>query len=263
MQDQPLVPGQQYLLRTGAKRTPCTVRRVRWTVDVNTLETAPADTLRLNEIGRIEVECEEPVVVDAYRQCHGTGSIILVDRLTNATSGAGMVRLTTEAGVRRAHWETRALETLEQPGERPSLVTPEERARRWRQQPATVLIYGAPKSGKTRAAHALERKLFDEGHAAVLIDGQAIRRGMSKDLGFSDEDRSENLRRAAEMAKLLNEQGFVVILSMVAPQEDARQRAATLIGKERFVALTPDADGRVDADAVLRLVSGASPGSQA
>ncbi|MBL9141648.1 MAG: sulfate adenylyltransferase subunit CysN [Phycisphaerae bacterium] len=258
MQDQPLVPGQQFLLGTGAKRIPCTVRRVRWTVDVNTLETCPADTLRLNEIGRIEIECDEPVVVDGYRQCHGTGAIILVDRASNATSGAGMVRLPTEAGARRAHWETRALESLEQPGERPSLVTLEERARRWRQNPGTVLIYGPPKSGKTRAAQALERTLFDAGHAVVMLDGQAIRRGMSKDLAFTDEDRSENLRRAAEMAKLLNEQGYIVILAMVAPQDEARQRAAALIGKERFLAMTPDEQGRVDTDAVLQAFVGAN-----
>ena len=236
MQEQPLVPGQQYVLRTGAKRTTCTVRRVRWTLDVNTLESHPADTLRLNEIGRVELETEERVVVDGYRQCHGTGSLILVDRMTNATSGAGMIRLPTEAGSRRAHWETRALETLEQPEDKPSFVTAEERERRWRQKPRTILVYGPPGSGKTRTAHELERKLFDQGHAAVVIDGQALRRGLSKDLGFSDEDRSENLRRAAELARLLNDQGYVVILSMVAPQAEARERARELVGAERFVA---------------------------
>ena len=236
MQEQPLVPGQQYVLRTGAKRTTCTVRRVRWTLDVNTLESHPADTLRLNEIGRVELETEERVVVDGYRQCHGTGSLILVDRMTNATSGAGMIRLPTEAGSRRAHWETRALETLEQPEDKPSFVTAEERERRWRQKPRTILVYGPPGSGKTRTAHELERKFFDQGHAAVVIDGQALRRGLSKDLGFSDEDRSENLRRAAELARLLNDQGYVVILSMVAPQAEARERARELVGAERFVA---------------------------
>ncbi|MFO0782221.1 MAG: sulfate adenylyltransferase subunit CysN [Phycisphaerales bacterium] len=236
MQEQPLVPGQQYVLRTGAKRTTCTVRRVRWTLDVNTLESHPADTLRLNEIGRVELETEERVVVDGYRQCHGTGSLILVDRMTNATSGAGMIRLPTEAGSRRAHWETRALETLEQPEDKPSFVTAAERERRWRQSPRTILVYGPPGSGKTRTAHELERKLFDQGHAAVVIDGQALRRGLSKDLGFSDEDRSENLRRAAELARLLNDQGYVVILSMVAPQAEARERARELVGAERFVA---------------------------
>jgi bifunctional enzyme CysN/CysC len=234
MQTAPLVPGQQLLLRVGTKTTPCSVRRVRWCVDVNTLATAPADTLRLNEIGRVELETEERVAVDGYRDCHGTGAVVLVDRMTNATAGAGMVRLPTETGARRAHWETRALESLEKPGDRPSFVTPQERARRWRQEPRTILFYGPPGSGKTRSAHELERALFDEGHAVVVLDGQQVRRGLSKDLGFSDEDRGENLRRAAELAKLLNDQGFVVILAMVAPDAKARAKAMEVVGAERW-----------------------------
>jgi bifunctional enzyme CysN/CysC len=234
MQEQPLVPGQRYLLRTGTKTTPCTVRRVRWLLDVDTLETSPAESLRLNEIGRVQLECEERVVVDGYRDCHATGALVLVDRLTNATSGAGMVRLPTEIGARRAHWETQAAETLERADAKPSLVTAEERERRWRHAPRTVLIYGPPKSGKTRAALELERQLFDAGAAVVVLDGQALRRGVSKDLGFSDEDRSENLRRAAEIAKLLNDQGFTVILAMVAPDPGARARAKALIGEGRW-----------------------------
>jgi bifunctional enzyme CysN/CysC len=234
MQEQPLVPGQRYLLRTGTKTTPCTVRRVRWLLDVDTLETSPAESLRLNEIGRVQLECEERVVVDGYRDCHATGALVLVDRLTNATSGAGMVRLPTEIGARRAHWETQAAETLERADAKPSLVTAEERERRWRHAPRTVLIYGPPKSGKTRAALELERQLFDAGAAVVVLDGQALRRGVSKDLGFSDEDRSENLRRAAEIAKLLNDQGFTVILAMVAPDPQARARAKALIGEGRW-----------------------------
>jgi bifunctional enzyme CysN/CysC len=234
MQEQPLVPGQRYLLRAGTRTVPCTVRRIRWLLDVDTLATAPAESLRLNEIGRVQLECEERVVVDGYRECRGTGSLVLVDRLTNATSGAGMVRLPTEIGARRAHWETQAAETLERADAKPSLVTPEERAARWRHAPRTVLIYGPPKSGKTQAALELERRLFDEGAAVVVLDGQALRRGISKDLGFSDEERSENLRRAAEIAKLLNEQGFTVILAMVAPDPAARARAKALVGEERW-----------------------------
>jgi bifunctional enzyme CysN/CysC len=174
------------------------------------------------------------VVVDGYRECRGTGSLVLVDRLTNATSGAGMVRLPTEIGARRAHWETQAAETLERADAKPSLVTPEERAARWRHAPRTVLIYGPPKSGKTQAALELERGLFDEGAAVVVLDGQALRRGISKDLGFSDEERSENLRRAAEIARLLNDQGFTVILAMVAPDPAARARAKALVGEDRW-----------------------------
>lgn len=243
MQEQPLLPGQQLMLRSGTKQTPCTVRRVRWQVDVNTLGTQPADTLRLNEIGRVELECAERVVVDGYRECRGTGALILVDRMTNSTAGAGMVRLATESGSKLAHWETEALATLERAEDKPSFVTADERERRWRQRPRTILLYGPPGSGKTRTSHELERKFFDEGAAVVVLDGQALRRGLSKDLGFSDEGRSENLRRAAEVAKMLNDQGFVVIMSMAAPDPEARTRAAQLIGEDRWEARDMGASG--------------------
>jgi bifunctional enzyme CysN/CysC len=234
MQESPLVQGQRFLLRTGTRQVPCTVRRVFWRVDVDTLATHPADSLRMNDIGRVEIDCEDRVIVDGYRECAGTGSLVLVDRATNATAGAGMVRLAAEDGQRRAHWETAAAETLERVGDKPSFVSAEERERRWRQRARTVLFFGPPGSGKTRAAHELERELFDQGAAVVVLDGQALRRGLSKDLGFSDEDRSENLRRAAEIAKLLNEQGIVVVMALVAPDPAARARARELVGAERW-----------------------------
>jgi bifunctional enzyme CysN/CysC len=234
MQESPLVQGQRFLLRTGTRQVPCTVRRVFWRVDVDTLATHPADSLRMNDIGRVEIDCEDRVIVDGYRESAGTGSLVLVDRATNATAGAGMVRLAAEDGQRRAHWETAAAETLERVGDKPSFVSAEERERRWRQRARTVLFFGPPGSGKTRAAHELERELFDQGAAVVVLDGQALRRGLSKDLGFSDEDRSENLRRAAEIAKLLNEQGIVVVMALVAPDPAARARARELVGAERW-----------------------------
>jgi hypothetical protein len=137
-----------------------------------------------------------------------------------------------EDGQRRAHWEIAAGGTLERAGDKPRVVTSEERERRWRQPARTVLCFGPPGSGKTRAAHALE--LFDRGAAVAVLDGQALRSGLSKDLGFGDEDRSENLRRAAEIARLLNEQGFTVILAMVAPDPAARARARDLVGADRW-----------------------------
>ena len=147
-----------------------------------------------------------------------------------------MFNIGTEIGARRAHWETQAATTLERADAKPSLVTAEERERRWRHRPRTFLFHGPPGSGKTRAALELERRLFDEGAAVVVLDGQAMRRGLSKDLGFSDEERSENLRRAAEVAKLLNDQGFTVILAMVAPDPEARARARDLVGADRWEA---------------------------
>jgi bifunctional enzyme CysN/CysC len=122
-----------------------------------------------------------------------------------------------------------------------------ERAARWRQRPAAILLFGPPKSGKTRRAFALERHLWQQGHAAMVLDGQALRGGLSRDLTFSDEDRSENLRRAAEVARLLLDQGMVAILSMAAPQSAARDLARDLIGADRFLAIDCSEAGADDA----------------
>jgi bifunctional enzyme CysN/CysC len=235
MLEDPLVPGRPCLVRVGTRTVPCTLRQVRWIVDVDTLATSPGDAVRMNEIARVELDTEDAIVADAYRASRTTGAAVLIDRMTNATAAACMVRLPDEPQERRAHWETEAASTLERAGERPSSVSAAERAARWRQSPATLLIYGAPRTGKTSLAHAVERILFDAGHAAVVIDGQALRRGLSRDLSFSDEDRSENVRRAAEIARMLNDQGFIVILAMGAPVAAARARAAALVGEGRWV----------------------------
>jgi bifunctional enzyme CysN/CysC len=235
MLEDPLVPGRACLVRAGTRTVPCTMRRVRWVVDVDTLATRPSDSVRMNEIARVELDTEDAVVVDAYRSSRLTGAAVLIDRMTNATAAACMVRLPDEPQERRAHWETEAASTLERAIDRPSSVSADERTARWRQRPATLLIHGAPRTGKTTLAHAVERILFDAGHAAVVIDGQALRRGLSRDLSFTDEDRSENVRRAAEIARMLNDQGFIVILAMGAPLATARARASELVGTDRWI----------------------------
>jgi bifunctional enzyme CysN/CysC len=235
MLEDPLVPGRACLVRAGTRTVPCTMRRVRWVVDVDTLATRPSDSVRMNEIARVELDTEDAVVVDAYRSSRLTGAAVLIDRMTNATAAACMVRLPDEPQERRAHWETEAASTLERASDRPSSVSADERTARWRQRPATLLIHGAPRTGKTALAHAVERILFDAGHAAVVIDGQALRRGLSRDLSFTDEDRSENVRRAAEIARMLNDQGFIVILAMGAPLATARARASELAGPDRWI----------------------------
>jgi len=127
---------------------------------------------------------------------------------------------------------------LEEPS---SPVGPEERAARFGQQPATVLLTGLPVAGKTPIAHAIERLLFDRGRAVVVIDGQHMRHGLSRDLGFSADERSENLRRAAEVAKLFNVAGLVCIAAFVAPHAAVRRRAAEVVGHDRFFVVYVDA----------------------
>jgi bifunctional enzyme CysN/CysC len=160
------------------------------------------------------------------------GAFIVVDRLTNATVGAGMIHPRNTAEDRPDHWDAVATDTLQVD---PSQVTAEQRAHRYGQQPVTVLLTGLPGAGKTSTALALEKRWFDEGRTVVVLDGQQMRAGISRDLDFSPEQRSENLRRTAEVAKLLNDSGLICVLSVVAPSEAIRQKAAELIGRERFV----------------------------
>src|SRR5262249_38602064 len=145
-----------------------------------------------------------------------TGAFILIDRLTNNTVGAGMI---LEAGTPR---QAEAMVTAKA---RESLVAPAEREQRFGQVPVTVLLVGLTGSGKSRIAYALERRLGDEGRAVTVLYGQNMRQGLNRDLGFTADDRSENLRRSAEVAKLMNDAGLIAIAAFVAPHEAVREKA--------------------------------------
>jgi bifunctional enzyme CysN/CysC len=235
MHEEPMVPGKQYLIKQATKSAPGLINTLKYKVDVNTLSRQDAPVLNLNEIGRCQFTLNQPVCFDSYRRNRSTGAFIVIDRITNATVGAGMILDHSTEDGHKAHWDDEA------PGAKlhaeHSNVTLAERQARFGQQPITLLISGLTGSGKTTIAYALERKLFDRGRAAYVLDGQNMRRGISKDLGFSAEERSENLRRSAEVAKLLNEAGMICIAAFVAPDEQVRQRAKELIGTERFLSV--------------------------
>ena len=231
MDDEPLVPGKEYWIKHCSKLTPGRVTTMRYQIDVNTLHSSPAPALKLNEIGRVAVQLNEPISLDGYRRNKGTGSFIIVDRVSNITVGAGMI-LDRKAAEDDSHWDDQAVEGLEA---RTSPVTAEERSARYGQQPVTVLLTGPPASGKTPIANAIERMLFDRGRATLVLDGQTMRRGLSRDLSFTMDDRSENLRRAAEVAKMANNAGLVTIAAFVAPQEEVRSKAAEVIGADKLL----------------------------
>ena len=226
-----MTPGRQYVLKQGTKKVFCRVETLRDRVDVNTLEPAPASTLALNEIGRVRLVLSEPIAHDAYEESRATGSFIVIDRVSNITVGAGMIQI-PGGQASRSHWDETPHGALTAAN---PAVTREEKAQRLGQTPVTVLFTGLSKSGKTVIAQAVERKLFDEGRLATVIDGQNFRLGLSRDLGFSAEDRSENVRRAAESARQINDAGLICLTAFVVPLDRVRERARAVVGSERFL----------------------------
>ena len=233
MAEEPLVPGKQYLFKQTSKVAPGAVGSLRYRVDINTLHRQPAPTLALNEIGRCAITLTSPIAYDAYRRNRATGSFIMIDRLTNATVAAGMILDREHEDGGKAHWDDEpATAGLH---ETSSTVTAAEREARFGQKPATLLFTGLTGSGKTTLAQAVERRLFDLGRAVTVLDGQSLRLGISRDLGFTAEERSENLRRGVEVARLFNDAGIVVLAAFVAPDEAVRRKAAERVGGERFL----------------------------
>lgn len=206
--DTELRVGNRYQLLCGTRMTRAQISGFNYRLDVNTLHRdESAETLQLNEIARVAVHTQEPVMFDAYARNRETGSFILIDEATNKTVGAGMIT----APVRHdSHvvWQS-------------SKVSREQRPHRG----ATIWLTGLSGSGKSSLAVEIERRLVAQGHPAYLMDGDNLRHGLNSDLGFSDDDRRENIRRASEVAALFADSGAVAIVSLISPFADERQRA--------------------------------------
>ena len=232
MAEQPLVPGRTYTLKHTTRQVSAEVASFRHGVDVNTLKERPVARLGLNEVGHVQLSLTQALACDPYRTNAATGAFILIDRLTNNTVGAGMI---LEAGGGRASGDVWGADPGVRLKLRESLVAPAERERRFGQVPATVLLVGLTGSGKSRIAYGLERRLWDEGRAVTVLYGQNMRQGLNRDLGYTADDRSENLRRSAEVAKLMNDAGVITIAAFVAPHEAVREKAKQLIGRDRVL----------------------------
>jgi bifunctional enzyme CysN/CysC len=222
MNESPLLPGKQYDFKQASKNFSGNISNIQYKLDVNTLQTSPTPSLELNEIGFCEMDFAQPIHFDDYRKNPSTGSFIIIDRLSNVTVGAGMIDVGKQKSRRLSANST-------------AHVTREERATRYGQKPVTIMFVGLSGSGKSTLAHSLERRLFDMGRVITILDGKAMRLGISKDLDHDAEGRAENLRRSAYIAKYLNDAGFICCAAFVAPNRDSREHTISVIGEENCI----------------------------
>lgn len=227
MSDEPMMPGRQYLLKLATRSATAWVSELKHTVNVNTMEHVASKTLELNDIGVCNLSFDRRVACDAYADCHDTGAFILIDRFTFATVGAGMI----DFSLRRARNLT--LQTL--------TMDKQARARSMGQKPAVIWFTGLSGSGKSTVANAVESKLFDKGHRTYLLDGDNVRHGLNRDLGFTDADRVENIRRFGEVAKLFADAGLIVLVSVISPFRGERDMVRDLLDDGEFIEVFVDA----------------------
>jgi len=234
MTEEPMAVGGRYIFKHLTQLTPGSVSAIRYRMDVNTLHRCDADGLSLNEIGRISVTLARPIVFDAYDNNRSTGAFIVIDRLTNTTVAAGMI-LGLSSSEYVASTDERVSEPRSQGLHRHAdLVSRRDKEKRLEQAARTVWLTGLTGAGKTTLAYDLEKRLFAMGRLATVLDGENLRLGLNKDLAFSTLDRAENVRRAAEVAKLLNDSGLIVICALQSPLAEDRAIAREVVGAENF-----------------------------
>lgn len=226
LNEEPLIHSRSYLLVSGATTTPAIVTKIRYKIDVNTGEHNSSDVLQMNEIGDVEVATDIPVVMRPYTDSREFGNFILVDRLTLKTVGAGMIR----------HSLRRASNVTHQDYE----ITKAQRGVQKSQKARVIWLTGLSGSGKSTIANALEQRLFASGAHAYVLDGDNLRLGLNMDLGFTPEDRAENVRRVSEVAKLMVDAGLIVITALVSPFEVDRQRAKSIFDDGEFMEVFVD-----------------------
>ena len=230
MADAPLDEGRVYWIKHTTRVVKAACGEIVYRVNPDTLRREKVSTLALNEIGRVRLTLFQPLFVDEYGKNRATGSFILIDPETNATAGAGMIIERKASPERTVAGESVSTNVFRQQ----SKVEPAERARVLGQAPLTIWLTGLSGSGKSTVAHALERRLIDAGRACFVLDGDNLRHGLTRDLGFSPEARRENVRRVAEAARLMNDAGLIVVAALISPYEEDRAMARRIIGPERF-----------------------------
>jgi bifunctional enzyme CysN/CysC len=227
MDEQPLLPGRPYLMKIGCRTVGMSCANLKHRVDVNSLEHLAAKTLELNGIGVCNLHLDRPIAFDAYADNRDTGGFIVIDRLSNRTVGAGMLHF----ALRRAqnvHWQ--AID-----------VNREAHAALKGQSPRVLWFTGLSGAGKSTIANLVERKLHTLGRHTYLLDGDNVRHGLNRDLGFTEADRVENIRRVSEVARLMLDAGLITLVSFISPFRAEREMARSLAGDGNFLEIFIDA----------------------
>ncbi|AJD43761.1 bifunctional sulfate adenylyltransferase subunit 1/adenylylsulfate kinase protein NodQ (plasmid) [Rhizobium gallicum bv. gallicum R602sp] len=222
----PMLPGRRYILRTETDSVSATVTALKHQVNINSFAREAAKSLQMNEVGVCNISTQAPIAFDAYKDNRSTGNFILVDRATNATVGAGMI----DFPLRRAdnvHWQV-------------TDVNKGARAATKSQRPGVLWFTGLSGSGKSTIANALDRLLHARGKHTYMLDGDNVRHGLNRDLGFTEADRVENIRRVAEVAKLMADAGLIVLVSLISPFRDERRMARELMEEDEFIEIFVD-----------------------
>jgi bifunctional enzyme CysN/CysC len=221
MHEQEMIPGRSYILKIEGGAANATIAKPRYKINVNNYERLPADVLELNDIGSCNISLDRNIAFDAYEENRTTGSFILIDRESNATVGAGLIRY----ALRRAsniHWQALEIDKV-------------ARSEAKSQKPCVLWFTGLSGSGKSTIANIVEKKLHANLRHTMLLDGDNVRHGLNRDLGFTDQDRVENIRRVTEVSKLMVEAGLITLVSFISPFASERDGARQAMGEGEFI----------------------------
>ena len=221
MSDEDMIPGRGYWLKLATQTVTATIHQPKYEIDINTLDHLAAKTLSLNGIGVAEITTDKPIAFESYEKCRPLGGFILIDKITNATVGAGTINFSLRR-AQNVHWQSVD-------------ITREQHADMKNQKPAVLWFTGLSGSGKSTIANLVEKKLNRMNRHTFLLDGDNVRHGLNKDLGFTETDRIENIRRVGEVSKLMTDAGLIVITAFISPFRAERQMVRDMLPDGEFI----------------------------